>query len=72
MRSLVRIKVLIDELRLRDKSGSQLGMSASDFSLNFDVRGSHLVLIDDDVVQARRVSEKLDRRRLRAGQFQRP
>ncbi len=31
VRSLVRIKVLIDELRLRDKSGSQLGMSASDF-----------------------------------------
>lgn len=59
VRSLVRIKVLIDELRLRDKSGSQLGMSASDFALNFDVRGSHLMLIDDDVVQSRRVSEKL-------------
>lgn len=59
VRSLVRIKVLIDELRLRDKSGTQLGMSASDFSLNFDVRGSNLMVIDDDVVQARRVSEKL-------------
>lgn len=59
VRSLVRIKVLIDELRLRDKSGSQLGMSASDYSLNFDVSGSSLMLVDDDMVQARRVSEKL-------------
>lgn len=59
VRSLVRIKVLIDELRLRDKSGSQLGMSASDFSLNLDVTGSNLMLVDDDVVQVRRISEKL-------------
>ena len=59
VRSLVRIKVLIDELRLRDKSGSQLGMSASDFSLNFDVSGAHIMVVDDDVVQARRVTEKL-------------
>lgn len=59
VRSLVRIKVLIDELRLRDKSGTQLGMSASDYSLNLDVSGSNLMLVDDDVVQARRISEKL-------------
>ena len=59
VRSLVRIKVLIDELRLRDKSGSQLGMSASDFSLNLDVSGSHLMMIDDDIVQSRRIIEKL-------------
>lgn len=58
VRSLVRIKVLIDELRLRDKSGTQLGMSASDFSLTFDVRGSRLLLIDDDVIQSRRIQEK--------------
>ncbi|MEJ0009213.1 MAG: PleD family two-component system response regulator [Alphaproteobacteria bacterium] len=59
VRSLVRIKVLIDELRLRDKSGAQLGMSASDFSLTFDVTGSQLMLIDDDVVQTKRMTEKL-------------
>lgn len=59
VRSLVRIKVLIDELRLRDKSGTQMGMSASDFSINLDVSGSNLMLIDDDVVQVRRMNEKL-------------
>ena len=59
VRSLVRIKVLIDELRLRGKSGSQLGMSASDYSLHLDVTGSSIVLIDDDVVQARRIVERM-------------
>ena len=59
VRSLVRIKVLIDELRLRDKSGTQLGMSASDYSLNLDVSGSNMMLVDDDVVQTRRIGEKL-------------
>ena len=59
VRSLVRIKVLIDELRLRDKSGTQLGMSASDFSLNLDVSGARVMIVDDDVIQTRRVSEKL-------------
>jgi two-component system cell cycle response regulator len=59
VRSLVRIKMLIDELRLRDKSGAQMGMSASDFSLDFDVSGSTVMLIDDDVVQSKRIVERL-------------
>jgi two-component system cell cycle response regulator len=59
VRSLVRIKTLIDELRLRDKSGSQLGMNASDFSLTLDVTGSRLMLVDDDMVQSRRVGDRL-------------
>lgn len=69
VRSLVRIKVLIDELRLRDKSGSQLGMSASDFSFKFDVSGSHVMMVDDDVIQARRVGEKLAGSGYRISQF---
>jgi len=69
VRSLVRIKVLIDELRLRDKSGSQLGMSASDFSLNLDVSGSNLMLVDDDVVQVRRMTEKLTANGYKLSQF---
>ncbi len=59
VRSLVRIKTLIDELRLRDKSGAQMGMNASDFALNLDVSGARLMLIDDDMVQARRLKERL-------------
>ncbi len=69
VRSLVRIKVLIDELRLRDKSGAQLGMSASDFSLNLDVSGAHLMLVDDDVVQSRRIKEKLSASHFKVSHF---
>lgn len=59
VRSLVRIKVLIDELRLRDRSGTQLGMSPEQFGTNFDVSGSHIMVIDDDVVQSKRTNDKL-------------
>lgn len=59
VRSLVRIKVLIDELRLRDKSGSQIGMMGGQFSLNMDVSGARLMVVDDDVVQSRRILDKL-------------
>lgn len=59
VRSLVRIKVLIDELRLRDKSGAQLGMSPEQFGTNFDVSGSNVMVIDDDVVQSKRTHDKL-------------
>lgn len=59
VRSLVRIKVLIDELRLRDQSGAQLGMLSENFSLDMDVSGAKVMVIDDDVVQTRRINEKL-------------
>lgn len=59
VRSLVRIKVLIDELRLRDKSGSQMGMMNGQFGLNMDVSGARIMLVDDDMVQSRRIIDKL-------------
>jgi two-component system cell cycle response regulator len=59
VRSLVRIKVLLDELRLRDQSGAQMGAITDKFSLDMDVTGSHVMIIDDDVIQSRRVNEKL-------------
>lgn len=59
VRSLVRIKVLIDELRLRDVSGSQMGMMAGQFGLSMDVSGARIMVVDDDGVQTRRLNEKL-------------
>ncbi len=59
VRSLVRIKVLIDELRLRGKSGAQLGVQAETFASDINVAGAHIMVIDDDVVQSRRTQEKL-------------
>ncbi len=59
VRSLVRIKTLIDELRLRDKSGSQMGMMNGQFGLNMDVSGARILVVDDDVVQSKRMLDKL-------------
>jgi len=60
VRSLVRIKVLMDELRLRDKTGAQMGvLDESENSFTSDVSGSHVVLIDDDMVQSKKMFETL-------------
>jgi two-component system cell cycle response regulator len=60
VKSLVRIKVLLDELRLRDKTGIQLGvMDKESNSFLMDVSGSRIMIVDDDAVQARQLQEKL-------------
>jgi two-component system cell cycle response regulator len=60
VRSLVRIKVLLDELRLRDKTGIQMGiLNENQNSFTSDVSGAHVVLIDDDIVQSSKLTEKL-------------
>ena len=60
VRSLIRIKVLLDELRLRDKTGQDMGVITENTNTFIsDVSGSHILLIDDDVVQVRRISETL-------------
>ena len=59
VKSLIRLKVMIDELRMRDKTGEDLGISnANPFSTDTHVPGSILV-IDDDIVQLRRIQEHL-------------
>ena len=61
VRSLVRMKVLLDELRLRDKTGLDMGvLSDGDGGLNATVSGAHIVLIDDDVVQSKKIAERLE------------
>ncbi len=60
VRSLVRIKVLLDELRLREKTGLQMGVLGENENIfASDVSGSHVLVIDDDVVQANRIEETL-------------
>lgn len=59
VKSLIRIKVLIDELRLRDQSGSQMGIMNDLVAINFDASGSKIWIIDDDAVQCRRMKERL-------------
>lgn len=59
VRSLVRIKVLIDELRLRDQSGSQLGVMPENLAVSISLEDSSILVVDDDAVQSRRLNEKL-------------
>lgn len=60
VKSLVRIKMLIDEVRLRDKTSVEMGI-VSDAATSFvsDVSGARILLVDDDNVQGKQVFSKL-------------
>ncbi len=60
VKSLIRIKVLLDELRLRDKTGKQVGvLGEEENSFLADVSGAQIVLIEDDIIQSRNIIERL-------------
>ena len=59
VKSLVRIKVLMDELRLRDQTVSQMGLESEHNAFVSDVSGARVLLIDDDPVQAKQILSKL-------------
>jgi two-component system cell cycle response regulator len=59
VRSLVRMKVLMDELRLRDKTGLDMGVLTGEGSFATAVTGAHIAVIDDDVVQSQKIAERL-------------
>ena len=58
IRSLVRLKSMTDELKLRDKTGQQLGSHFDNMSVN-DITGSKVMIIDDDTMQAEQIKVKL-------------
>jgi two-component system cell cycle response regulator len=58
IRSLVRLKSMTDELRLRDQTGEQFGGVIGNDSIN-DVSGAKILLIDDDASQASQIKTKL-------------
>jgi len=61
VKSLIRIKTLLDELRLRDKTTLQMGIdSGADNSFISDVTGAKIMLVDDDAVQAKQIIAKLN------------
>ena len=60
LKSLVRTKMLLDELRLRDQTGAQIGVKDDPGSvLMADVTGARILLIDDDAAQIKRITEYL-------------
>jgi two-component system, cell cycle response regulator len=58
VRSLIRLKVMIDELRLRGQTGIDLGIDPSSLNVG-SIQDSRIMLVDDDSIQARQVIEKL-------------
>jgi len=59
VKSLVRLKMLTDELSLRDQTGSQLGILDKPFiTADFNYKANILV-VNDDIVESRRISDKL-------------
>lgn len=62
VKSLIRIKVLLDELRLREKTGLQIGaLSANQNIFTSDISGAHVLVINDDIVQTRIIRETLEK-----------
>lgn len=60
VKSLIRVKVLLDELRLRDQTGLQMGvLNEGQNTFTKDVSGSRILVIDDDVIQLKRLTERL-------------
>jgi len=60
VKSLLRIKVLLDELRLRDKTVLEMGvLSENQNTFTQDVSGAKIMVIDDDAVQLKRICERL-------------
>lgn len=61
VKSLIRIKTLLDELRLRDATGMQMGISTDDANGSVaDVTGAKVLLVDDDAVQSKQILAKLN------------
>jgi two-component system cell cycle response regulator len=59
IRSLVRLKNMTDELKLRDKTGEQFGADDPARDIENNLAGSKVMIIDDDAAQAQQISTKL-------------
>lgn len=63
VKSLVRLKLMIDELRIRDQTGLQMGiMDTGQSGLNASFADAKVLVIDDDVVQGKQVVDCLNKR----------
>ncbi len=58
VKSLIRIKMMLDELRLRDKTGIEFGL-LEQAGVGADIAGAHVLVIDDDVVESKQIQETL-------------
>ena len=62
VKSLVRIKVIIDTLRLHGETGNQMGIKDDPSrNLTADVSGARIAVIDDDAVQCSHITQFLSK-----------
>lgn len=59
IRSLVRLKSMVDELKLRDQTGEQLGFSDESHNLIKETSGAKVLIIDDDISEGEQIIAKL-------------
>lgn len=59
LKSLVRLKLMIDELRLRDQTSQQFGVTPETMERRNKIEGANVLVIEDDVVQAKKIKDKL-------------
>lgn len=57
VKSLSRIKIMIDELKIRNQTNINLGISEIDINHNFE--NNKILLINDDIVQGRNINKML-------------
>lgn len=66
LKSLVRLKFMNDELRLRNQTGKEFGFGNIDMHRCNKVEGSNVAIIDDDRAQFQKISAKLSENKIRA------
>lgn len=59
IRSLVRLKSMTDELKLRDQTGAELGIDEIKKQRIQDTSGAKILIVDDDQSQAQQISQRL-------------
>ena len=59
VRSLIRLKVMMDELRLRESTSSDFGVADAD-PIHLDIEGSRVLVVEDREIYARNISQALD------------
>lgn len=61
VRSLVRVKMMIDELRLRDETCRELGFDSGYSDITDDMLTGHVLIVDDRASAAQTLSETISR-----------
>ncbi len=72
VKSLIRTKALLDELRLRDQTGLQMGVLNEHHEDLSDITGARVLAVDDDAVQMRRIVAILEGAGLKVDQVLEP